>query len=298
MKSLTNETWFDMKNQKSLLHLTVAVVIAVAAAGCSDLEKPLPSNAEPELEAHPEGWADANSANFHGLFIRNHGWDLDNCKQCHGADYTGGISETSCLTCHPATPEDCVVCHGGVDNQTGAPPEDLDGNVTTTARGVGAHTAHLDGESLSDGIPCSSCHVVPATFATSGHADSDLPAEITFGAIALTDSANPTYDVANASCADAYCHGNWRLPKSASNSTFVYTADFIEGNRAAPVWTDPSTAACGTCHGLPPTGHTPFELSQCTNCHGSVIDAAGTIIDKSKHVNGQVNVFGQEYPIF
>jgi hypothetical protein len=69
----------------------------------------------------------------------------------------------------------------------------------------------------------------------------------------------------------------------------------IVGGNASPVWT--ASAACGTCHGLPPTGHTAATLTTCVNCHSGMIDATGTITDKTKHVNGKINVFGQERPM-
>jgi hypothetical protein len=70
----------------------------------------------------------------------------------------------------------------------------------------------------------------------------------------------------------------------------------MTGDNASPEWTDPDAVFCGSCHGLPPTGHNPFELDACANCHSSVVDATGSIIDKTKHVNGLLNVFGQEFP--
>jgi len=266
-------------------------------AACSDVKQPVATNRPSELSVHPEGWLDSTSVDFHGLFIRESQWDLQNCRECHGGDYTGGITEVSCLTCHPNTPEDCVVCHGGTDDLSGAPPEDLDGNVSVTARGVGAHTVHLKGDSLASGFACESCHLVPSRFDTTGHADSDLPAEVTFAAFAFTDSANPQYDAVNLSCSNIYCHGAWDLAKSESNWAFIYTAERIEGSRAQPVWTDPASGSCGTCHGLPPKGHSPRTLTECGGCHFAVAPD-GSIADKSKHINGMVNVFGQEYPVF
>lgn len=274
------------------------MLIGLVLSRCSDLRDPIPTNSPAELEVHPEDWLDETSPDFHGRFIQNIGWNLKNCQQCHAADYTGGIANTSCLTCHPATPEDCTVCHGGADNLTGAPPEDLSGNQTTDSRGVGAHTTHLNGVSLSTGFECGTCHVVPASFDTPGHVDSQLPAEVLFSNLALTDSATPNWDTNAASCMNAYCHGNWSLAKAESNFQFIYAADNIAGNASSPTWTDPATVTCGTCHNLPPVGHNPSGLDTCAGCHSSVIDANGDIIDKSKHVNGQVNVFGQEFPMF
>lgn len=287
-----------MTSNGIIAFFTTSFLTALAMTGCSDLRNPVPTNPAAETEVHPEGWLNVDSQNFHGRFLQGIGWDLRSCQQCHGTDYRGGIADVSCLTCHPATPEDCVVCHGGVDNLTGAPPEDLAGNRAEGAVGVGAHSAHLTGEEFSDGIECESCHLVPDSFYATGHVDSDLPAEVTFSNLTLADSANPTWQRNAATCANAYCHGNWSLAKSQSNFSFIYTAEQIEGNAAMPTWTDAATVVCGTCHDLPPKGHTPFQLTECTNCHSSVVDADGNIADKSKHVNGMVNVFGQEFPVF
>ncbi len=276
----------------------LAAAIAALLLGCSDLKQPVPANLDPELSVHPAGWVDRSTQEFHGLFLASIQWDLGNCRECHGNDYTGGIASSSCITCHAAGPEDCVVCHGGTDNSTGAPPEDLLGNVSTAVRGVGAHTAHLSGKSSSNGFACGTCHLVPASPDAPGHVDSDLPAELNFSNLALSDGASPAWNTSSTSCSDSYCHGNWSLAKEQSTSSFVYANDVMQGNNASPTWTDSESAACGTCHGLPPTGHNPFALSACANCHGSVVDSDGNIIDKTKHVNGMVNVFGQEYPIF
>jgi predicted CxxxxCH...CXXCH cytochrome family protein len=288
----------DMKYKNSQLIFFLYIFVGFALIGCSELREPIPTNPPAETEVHPSGWLTVDSPEFHGEFIKNIGWDLKRCQQCHGVDYTGGIANTSCLTCHPSTPEDCTVCHGGVDNLTGAPPEDLDGNRNTDARGVGAHTAHLSEGALALGFECETCHLVPDSFFAPGHVDSDLPAELNFSNLALVDNANPVWQGESETCQNSYCHGNWSLLKSESGFDFIYEADMIQGNAASPKWTDATTVTCGTCHDLPPNGHTSFELNECANCHGTVIDANGLIINKEKHVNGNVNVFGQEFPIF
>ncbi len=280
---------------KTCFFLCCCVLTGWMFHACSDLHDDIPIVSK---SFHATGWLTKTSQDFHGKFIRNTQWNLAQCQACHGEQYDGGASGTSCLTCHATTPEDCIVCHGGGDNLTGAPPRDLDGNTAVNIQGVGAHTTHLSGATFTDGNACSSCHVVPTSFSSAGHADSDLPAEVTFSELALTDAANPVWDEGSVSCSNSYCHGNWSLAKDQSSRSFIYTEDEIRGNNATPIWTEPSTVVCGSCHNLPPVGHAAAELNQCANCHGSVIDAAGVIIDKSKHVNGNINVFGQESPMF
>lgn len=268
---------------------------------CSELKQPLPANQDPKVSVHPAAWSDTTditSTDFHRAFIRTNQWNLANCQQCHGFDYTGGIAEISCIPCHQQTPEDCVVCHGGVEDLSGAPPLDLDDNTDASSLGVGAHTVHLNGAEYSNGFTCQQCHLVPASYADQGHADSELPAELTFGGLATLNGALPNWVRNSATCADSYCHGNWSLAKSESNNQFMYASESIEGNNATPTWTDATTVTCGTCHDLPPQGHTAAGLNTCVGCHAAVIDADGNIIDKSKHVNGMVNVLGQEFPMF
>lgn len=284
-----------MKNKTGLCFGVMLSMLVLNA--CSDLKQPVESNQEPAVSAHPNGWLSKPSPNFHGIFIRESGWDLSNCQQCHGTDFAGGTVNSSCLPCHPQTPEDCIVCHGGVENTTGAPPLDIDDNVNVSARGVGTHTAHLEGRILADGVECAECHTVPAVYDAPGHVDTDLPAEVVFSGLALNDGAQPGYSGSTGTCSNSYCHGNWSLPRSDSRFANVYSAETMAGSNASPVWTDPSTAQCGSCHGLPPQGHVEYELNQCVVCH-STVDAEGNIVDRTQHINGQINVFNREYPIF
>ncbi len=277
----------------------VLVVVGMGFVSCSDLRDPVPTNSPAVLSVHPDGWLQVGATDFHGrFFLQNQNWDLRNCQQCHGQNYAGGIANSTCLTCHPGTPEGCTVCHGGTENQTGAPPKDLADNTSTTARGVGQHTLHLSGGDLSGGFECTTCHIVPSAFFEVGHIDSELPAELTFSGLAVADSASPSYDSGILSCANSYCHGNWSLPRSQSQFVGFYTTENIQGNAVAPSWTLPSVSVCGSCHDLPPTGHIPFAINVCSNCHGDVMNASGVIINKSKHINGMVNVFSLEYPMF
>lgn len=75
---------------------------------------------------------------------------------------------------------DCSVCHGSQANA--APPVDVSGNSATTETGVGAHQSHLGPSSWRAEISCSECHVVPADVGDPGHADTALPAELTWRA--------------------------------------------------------------------------------------------------------------------
>ncbi len=273
---------------------------------CSDVKENIPvveSNG-----VHADGIKSPNSPNFHGKLIQQNNWDLKECQQCHAANYSGGTAGASCLTCHSQSsgPEACNTCHGDFSNPDKiAPPSDLVGNTSTTAKGVGAHDVHLYTNSIAQVIGCFECHqstnVAGEPF-VSAHIDG-LPAEMDFGSFANLNG-NAQYDFEGLKCNNTYCHGNFVFKKSESTNTFAYTDSVMVGNNFSPIWNkvDGTQAACGTCHGqyddsnnllsVAPVGHSPFPLNSCSGCHPGVVDSDGNIIDKLKHINGVGNVFG------
>ena len=292
---------FDMKKLLSIFIFSLLLI------GCSELKKDITQ--PPEVSIHEKGILVPSSENFHGKLIKNNNWDMSLCKSCHGPKYDGGIAKVSCLTCHnePAGPENCSTCHGS--DVSPAPPRDLSGNTSKSERGVGAHQVHLVGNSKGKTISCSECHSVPSSLYQAGHVDTDLPAEVLmhnyFANIITNDPStsnyssqlplfdpDPSYNYTSGSCSNTYCHGT-----------------FKNGNISnAPVWTDPNTSACGTCHGdpskstpeeraLPKTlaegGTHPNNLT-CSTCHGGVVNANLQFINASKHIDGKLNLFGDD----
>jgi len=246
---------------------------------------------------HPDGFADPTTGGVHTQAIADENWDLATCRTCHGSDYAGKNFEAkSCLTCHIQEngPEACNTCHG--DDVNIAPPEDLSGSVETTSPGVGAHQVHLMASDITDALSftCETCHATVSSFDDTDHITGDGKAAIVFSSFATSDGMlSTTYDPGTGTCSNVYCHGDFEFLKSESTRPFVYGGDAITGENPTMVWTDVGTgaAACGTCHGLPPTGHN--NLPACSNCHGGVVDADNNIIDTSKHINGVINVFGE-----
>jgi predicted CxxxxCH...CXXCH cytochrome family protein len=255
------------------------------------------SNCHPGILVHTEEMMQPNSQQFHGKFIELRNWDMSSCQQCHGISYTGGIVSPTCNSCHKNAngPEACNTCHGDFGDVTRtAPPRALNNSISTSYAGVGAHSKHLLNAQISSNIVCNECHKVPGGLSTAGHIDSTPKAELVFGILSKKGPSAPTYDFGTNKCSNTYCHGNFSFSKSTSNYSFAYTSDQMTGNNFSPDWkkVDGTQDACGTCHGLPPTGHMASELKACTTCHQGVIDATGKIIDKTKHINGQINVFG------
>jgi predicted CxxxxCH...CXXCH cytochrome family protein len=167
----------------------------------------------------------------------------------------------------------CNACHGGANN---APPRDTatPANTSTTARGVGAHQAHLATSTWRAEIPCDTCHLVPGSPASVGHLDTPLPAELTFRGVAGGS-------VWSGSTCTSYCHG----------------ATLDGGTATNPLWTrvDGTQSQCTSCHGNPPPAPHP-QNSACQACH---IDAGpnGTIVDKALHIDGTVQITaGSNHP--
>ncbi len=185
----------------------------------------------------------------------------------------------------------CTTCHGtagrvgtlpGTDaNLAAAPPVAPSGEPATV---VGAHQAHLNPAatgSLTGPIACNECHVVPTDIT---HATSPPAQIVQFGTLAKTGGAAPTWNstnkTTNTTCSNVYCHGN-------------FSWNGVVGNNATPDWTTVGQPACGSCHGLPPTGHISTSVS-CNGCHPGTVAANGTIIvnaatGASLHVNGAID---------
>jgi len=284
----------------------------IIAAGCSKLVDDIPP--APVLKTHETGIKNPNSPNFHGNLIRMYNWDLNKCQQCHGGDYSGGITDGNCLNCHEETggPEACNTCHGDFDDPSRiAPPRDISQDTLTTTPGVGAHVEHLYTNDLGNQIACTNCHKVPQNYFDAGHTDSDLPAEIIFGEIAIVNNGiDASYNYSSATCSDTYCHGNWTVTKDPSDTTYWFAFDVgsneMKGNNVSVIWNqvDGTQAKCGSCHGVEgvcaaPLGHIGYNISVFANscgranlCHPGIVDNNGNIIDTEKHINGVVNVAG------
>ncbi len=243
---------------------------------------------------HAEGWDDPLSDQFHGKSLADDSWDMSGCKSCHGSDYLGGESGKSCMDsgCHsePNGPENCNTCHGNFaaapdDTLSWAPPADLSGNTSTVFAGVGAHESHLTDSEILPARTCEDCHILPAAFDAAEHIDGSLPAEITFGLLANTETdsiPNPLWMHEQSTCSNVYCHGQ-----------------FKNGNKDRSLsWTDVGSglAACGTCHTLPPGGTHSVFVGTCSNCHLSTMNPDTTFKDNTKHMNGVINVFGTTQP--
>ena len=214
----------------------------------------------------PSWMNSAAPSGFHGAAFMD---DATSCGACHGATLTGGVK--SCETCHGGWKTDCTFCHGGMANQTGAPPWDLQGMASSGA--VGAHTVHVTATAKSGALGCSLCHAMPANALTPGHIDGDGQAEVV-----LSDCAGGTYDPASGSCSSVYCHGNGSTTSTGGSAT----------------WTG-GALGCQSCHTDGGLGGKHalhlgfgFNCSSCHNLNGATLAAPATHADCTKDVKAAV----------
>jgi predicted CxxxxCH...CXXCH cytochrome family protein len=235
------------------------------------------------------------------------------CGSCHATPPNDPIHpvRTDCGTCHPGytltqanltlhvngivdvAGLGCSVCHGTSTRTPttlnpqlpAAPPSGVHGETLATQRPVGAHQAHLVGDTLSTGVGCGECHVVPTNLS---HRDGQVA--IQFGTLAKQGTSPASWSAAAGTCAGSYCHGN--------------TLQGGTGKTAGASWTATSVA-CDACHGLPPlTGalkngvtlhqfHVVSKNKDCVTCHGTGYSAGATkSVAKATHIDGALKVGG------
>lgn len=224
---------------------------------------------------HPKGWLDPQNADFHGKTLAQMQLDTSSCRHCHGEDFAGGKAGFSCLGCHkdglaPGATDNCTSCHG-------QPPP------------TGAHLTHVNGGDLQHKLECGDCHLVPQVWdAKNGHllttgGQPDPGVQVPFGDFAKQrpafatspNPAAPAYDARSHTCSGVYCHGGGFTDAAAKNTT--------------PDWTKAGQgeAACGNCHGLPPSNH---AVDRCELCHPRVVDANRQLVSLTLHLDGNLDL--------
>jgi predicted CxxxxCH...CXXCH cytochrome family protein len=257
---------------------------------------------------HDLSWTDPLSPGFHAFAADS---NILNCTVCHGGDLTGGFAGVACANCHdrnlpPGVASwkvNCVMCHGGADNKSGAPPRATWGNAGDPLR-TGAHSAHVAGPWAAP-FDCSACHPKPSDALSPGHIDQGT-ATVAFGGVALNGGAAPSWRRADGTCSSTYCHGNYSGVYAYSSWDWsldqpVTAYAYYQGKNGTPAWTG-APATCDSCHGNPPwtretgavwhSGHHGGG-NDCQLCHPDAtgVNGAGTAItDPSLHVNGAIDV--------
>ncbi len=140
----------------------------------------------------------------------------------------------------------CAKCHGERFDGGGAQASCLSCHPKGPTDCSTCHRAPTPEHRAHARFDCARCHQVPGRWDDPGHLDGP-PAEVRF------DGAGATamFDPAEARCTGVTCHGGGYQDSAATNTT--------------PTWhAGEDQAACGTCHGIPPSSH---ASDQCESCH-------------------------------
>jgi predicted CxxxxCH...CXXCH cytochrome family protein len=168
------------------------------------------------------------------------------CTECHGSDYSGGISNVSCTQCHL----------GGVNSvhplDWGNSIDAVHGSYVGTNSNTACASTYCHGTDLGgvtdSGPSCTSCHL--------GGIDSFHPASFGTGSQVIPNHAS--YVLANGAtgCENAACHGT----DLSGGVGPACTSCHVNGS---PI----TLTGCTSCHGNPPSGSVAPNR---TGAHGSV----------------------------
>ncbi len=227
---------------------------------------------------HPVGWAEPDA---HGPAAK---FREDDCVSCHGEDLGGGSVGVSCDSCHEeGWRENCTFCHGGTDNNTGAPPRDISNETLPELLSFPPHTAHVS-TNWHQAHDCIECHTKPTRVLSPGHLFVD---DSTKGEAELQFSGGlsplASYE-GGGSCSNLYCHGDG------------------QGHNGQADLTLSSTLSCASCHpdvDSKPSDWTKMsglhashleEGARCSQCHGATVSSSQDILSPELHVNGSVEL--------
>ncbi len=236
-----------------------------------------PEDTAPE-RYHPDDYADAD---VHGAEAR---LQTQSCTSCHGEDLMGVGLAVSCDGCHAdGWRSDCLFCHGGQDDETGAPPLHVSGQDDGADAWFPPHSVHVLDTETHAAFGCEQCHTLPSDALSDGHLflGDDSPARGEADFSAGIDSTVGWDD--SRTCVSSWCHGDGQ-----SAAGRVEVTDEVEG--------------CGACHEDQDsgtggwrrmTGEHAAHLDRgmtCRYCHQDVTGEDNAIVGLELHVNGAVDV--------
>ncbi|MSN25393.1 MAG: CxxxxCH/CxxCH domain-containing protein [Geobacter sp.] len=227
------------------------------------------------------GYGSCSASACHGSAVVPWGGTLwsttDQCGKCHSSAVTGAVTA--------ATP------FYGTSFPTKV--------TANTDPKVGAHTSHLTStDSLSGSLACADCH---GSVAISSVTHMTGSTAFAWSTLAKTGGLTPAYNSTTGVCSNVYCHGA-AMPggdTSGTNKSPTWNVAFLPATL--------SSAACGTCHGFPPStasGHPAVSIpagfpatasiGTTCSCHSNINPAgnsyANIFINKALHINGIAEV--------
>ncbi len=232
--------------------LLAAGLLVLVGCGTSEKNENLPF----DEDQHPANWLIAG----HPAAAKT---DPSVCMECHGEDFSGGVSRVACASCHtngsPLTMTGCTSCHGIPPSGTVAPNRE------------GAHNS-VEGHfapqvTLPDA--CNTCHNGAGT-GTDKHYNgvTDVQFLSTYSAKSGTAVHN-----ADGTCSNVSCHGGQTTPVWLSGKIDVLTQ-------------------CTSCHSYGTTQYNSFASGQhythvflqninCNFCH----DISKLVLSHFKSLN-------------
>lgn len=186
-------------NMKKLLLLFPLLLSLLLMWGCGDSNSQ--ADLDPEAGKHPAGWLPSghkDAAKDHPL----------GCTDCHGNDFSGGISRIACVQCHLGNEQSvhplqwghfAYALHG----------EYVRNNGTASCANASCHGVNLNGVPDS-GPSCTSCHMGGITAV---HPLSWVPrfTDVRPGRniypTSLPDHGQYVNENGSAACRNATCHG-------------------------------------------------------------------------------------------
>lgn len=226
---------------------------------------------------HPGQWNDPRSEDWHGLYLRETGWQPivdpergDACGLCHAGSpapveevtvYPPGA--TDCADCHdlPGGVMACGTCHG--DGLRGFPPRDQCYFPGPPFGGL--HATHTEpSANMPQPLGCQACHFgedYSMIQGTHGNDQVNVMFQPAWG-------PDASYDFETLRCATT-CHARG-------------------GTTPEVAWDEELELDCQSCHQNPPAGHASIA---CNRCHRG-INAEGTeLTPEAPHINGRVDAF-------
>jgi predicted CxxxxCH...CXXCH cytochrome family protein len=171
---------------------------------------------------HQAAWDSASSNSFHGSYLLQKNFQLAECRQCHGINYTGGATQISCLSCHPLYPHST-----DWNNESSSASH---GQFLKTQSWKNDLCTACHGTELSGGVSKTGCFTCHPQYPHSSTYATDHPST-------LRTDANPL-----SNCRD--CHGDNYTGSAVVNITCERSGCHVDGNG-----TPKSPESCNTCHG-------------------------------------------------
>ncbi len=251
---------------KQLLYLCFLVMVSFIG-GCGEQNAQSPF--DPDTGRHSANWLPA-------AHMQAAKADLGSCSSCHGADFKGGISRISCVSCHLGGTTSVHPRDWG-SNIASAHGTYVDSNGNGGCANVFCHGASLTGVADS-GPSCTSCHLGGiGSFHPSSWGTSTTSVILTHADYVKTNGSS--------ACANAACHGTDL--GGVTNSGPACVSCHVNGSYPF------TTTGCVSCHGNPPDGaaypnisgkhaqHMQINGITCVACHAR---------SSNQHFNGVVDV--------